>query len=247
MSDSILGRLLSSQKEDALASDVRVCAFFTAVVSRNMGLASTLRRFPHLGTGPPVPRAGLLVPASARDLASLALSSSLIEASIGLAALNSMIEIDSRCLVDRNAGDLISERGRGRPVAVVGDFPFVRKLRGTTSELWVFEQGSKVRRGTLAEDQMPAILPRAEVAAISSTTLLNHSLDRILDYLDPDCFTILVGPSTPLSPVLLDLGFDALCGSVVVDRERALASLSQGATFRQVRGVKHVVMRLSSF
>ena len=242
MSDAILERLLSSQKEDAVVRDVRVCAFFSAVRSRNMGLASTLRRIPHQGNGPPVPRAGDLVPASARAIASLARSDSLLEASIGLAALNSMIAVDPRDLEDRNAGDLIAERGRGRPVAVVGDFPFVRKLRGQASELWVFEQGVKVGRDNLSEEQMSTVLPRAEVAAISSTTLLNHTLESILDHLTPGCFTVLVGPSTPLTSVLLDLGLDALCGSVVVDPERAIACLSQGATFRQVEGVRHVVM-----
>ena len=87
---------------------------------------------------------------------------------------------------------------------------------------------------------MPALLPQVEVAAISSTTLLNHTLDGILAELHPECYTVLLGPSTPMAPLLFDQGIDALCGSVVVDPERVLACLSQGATFRQVGGIRHV-------
>ncbi|MCK4264233.1 MAG: hypothetical protein KAX27_04745, partial [Candidatus Aminicenantes bacterium] len=54
---------------------------------------------------------------------------------------------------------------------------------------------------------------------------------------------MMLGPSTPLSPVLFDYGFDALSGSIVVDRNQVLNCISQGANFRQVRGVKKMTMR----
>jgi uncharacterized protein (DUF4213/DUF364 family) len=53
----------------------------------------------------------------------------------------------------------------------------------------------------------------------------------------------MLGPSTPLSPVLFDHGMDILSGSIVVDRDRVLDCISQGANFRQVRGVRKVTMR----
>ena len=54
---------------------------------------------------------------------------------------------------------------------------------------------------------------------------------------------MMLGPSTPLSPVLFDYGFDATSGSVVVDRDVTLNCISQGANFRQVHGVRKVTMR----
>ena len=243
MSDSILEHLLLRLPEDKLVRDIRICSFFTAVLSRTVGLASTLRRIPHCGPEHPVRNAGGLLPASARSLAELMHSDSLLEASVGLAALNSLLNVAPTDYEEINAGDLLADRGRGRRIAVVGDFPFVKRLGQVADELWVFEQGDKVGPTLVAADRMPDLLPQAELAAISSTTLLNHTLDGILSELSDSCFKVLVGPSTPLAPVLFDLGFDALCGSVVTDRWRALSCLSQGATFRQVRGVRHVVLR----
>lgn len=242
MRETVLDRLLAALPGDPEVGDIRVGAFFTAVVSRTVGLASTLRRVPHASDGPPVPRAGSLLPSGARRLAELARSDSLIEASIGLAALNSTIEVDADRWPERNAAELLLERGRGRRVAVVGSFPFARRLQGVAGELLVFEREPLVGPGQLPAERMPELLPGVEVAAISSTTLLNHTLDEILGWLDPDCLKLLVGPSTPMSPLLLDLGLDALCGSVVVDTDRTLACLSQGATFRQFKGIRHLVI-----
>ena len=63
---------------------------------------------------PAVRDAGKLIGRDARELAELALSDSPTERSIGFAALNALIEVDETACVDRNAEDLILERGRGR-------------------------------------------------------------------------------------------------------------------------------------
>jgi hypothetical protein len=243
MGRDILDTVLDGLDGDGEVEQLVIGAFFTAVVSRTVGLASTLRRIPpRLDGGLPVNDAGRLLPASARSLAALARSESLLEASVGLAALNSLIEVDPEACAVGNAGKLLARHGCGRRVVVVGNFPFVPKLREVVGQLWTFEQGDKVHGDVLGEEQMDAILPRAEVAAISSTTLLNGSLDHILERLDRSCFKVLVGPSTPMFLSLLELGFDALCGSIVEDRAGVLACVAQGATFRQIDGVRHVTL-----
>ncbi len=66
---------------------------------------------------------------SALDLARLAYSQSSLEASVGLAAINSLLEVDEARCLDVNAGDLLIERGRAKNVALIGHFPFVPRLR----------------------------------------------------------------------------------------------------------------------
>ena len=244
MTETVLDLLFHDLTDDTEVREILVGAFFAAVVSRRVGLASTLRRFPPSTSGFPVYEAGALLPSTALALAARVRSNNLLDASVGLAALNSSIEVDLDRCDERNAGELIATLGEGRRVAVVGDFPFVERLRGVAGQFWVFEQGGRIGPDTTPSEQMAELLPRAEVAAVSSTTLLNHTLDDILARLRPDCFTALVGPSTPLTPLLFQVGVDALCGSVVVDPEQTMACLSQGATFRQVRGVRHVVMSI---
>lgn len=56
--------------------------------------------------------------------------------------------------------------------------------------------------------------------------------------------TLLIGPTTPLSPVLFERGVDIISGAVVEDIASILRGLSQGANFHQLRqmGVRLVSM-----
>jgi hypothetical protein len=56
---------------------------------------------------------------------------------------------------------------------------------------------------------------------------------------------IVLGPTTPLSPVLFDYGVDMVSGTKVVDVEAVLRCISQGATFKQVKGVRLLTLRRS--
>jgi hypothetical protein len=56
---------------------------------------------------------------------------------------------------------------------------------------------------------------------------------------------IVLGPTTPLSPVLFDCGVDLIAGTVVVNPKEALQLAGQGAIFRQMRGVRLVTMARS--
>ena len=86
------------------------------------------------------------------------------------------------------------------------------------------------------------ILPQAEVVAISGTSLINHTLENLLN-LCHNSFVVIVGPSCPLSPVLFNYGVDVLAGAKVVKAEAVIEGISQGATLRQVKGIKLLAMR----
>ncbi len=51
---------------------------------------------------------------------------------------------------------------------------------------------------------------------------------------------VLIGPTSPLSPILFDYGIDAICGSKIIDPDSLIRSISEGATFKEVKGVKLV-------
>jgi hypothetical protein len=52
---------------------------------------------------------------------------------------------------------------------------------------------------------------------------------------------MVLGPTTPLSPVLFDYGADAIAGSKVDDLELSFTEAGQGAIFRQLTGIKKVL------
>jgi uncharacterized protein (DUF4213/DUF364 family) len=171
---------------------------------------------------------------SALELAKLAYSTSTLEAGIGMAAINSLLEVDEARCVERNAGDLLVERGRGKRVALIGHFPFVPALREAAAHLSVLEL--RPRPGDAPAGEAELAVPQADVVAITGSAFINHTLEHLLSLCRPDSFVVVLGPTTPLSPVLFDHGAHVISGTRVVDPDLALSCLSQGATFRQIRG-----------
>ena len=233
----ILDELISSLKEDSVVHEVHVCVFWTAVVSKNCGLASTLHE------GHPfhkiVREPGKLRSKPALDLAEYAKSDHLLEASIGMAAINSLIDIDETRCVEKNAFDILAEKGRDRNIAIVGHFPWIPRLKKIARNLSVIEQ--RPREGDLPAEASEEILPKADVVGLTGTAFTNHTLEKLLK-LSKGKFIVMVGPTSPLSPVLFDYGVDVIGGSKVVDPEKTIRSISEGATFRQVEGVRHLNM-----
>lgn len=239
----LLENIISSQKDSYPVSHIHTSVYWTAVVSFRCGLASTLAATFYPSEGNQVENAGRLLPVESKALAELSFSSRILEASIGVAAINSMIPIDESLCIDLNAEAEILRQGKGKRIAVIGHFPFVKRLRAEAKELWVFELPGRDRLGDLTGNEIETLLPQAEVVAVTSTTLINHTLGSVMDNVVPTAYKIMVGPSTPLSPILFDYGFHALSGSLVVNSDQVLTCISQGANFRQVRGVRKVIMR----
>ena len=232
--------LLDTLTADAVVRDMRSNPSRIAVWSRYCGLASTLAAAEHGQDGITVGDPERFIGRSARELAALARSERLVEASVGMAALNSLLEVDeSRCR-ELNAHDLLFERGAGKTVVLVGHFPFVPELREIAGHLSVLEL--RPQAGDLPADEAQRVIPEAEVVAITGTAFLNHTMEQLLGYCRPEALVIVLGPTTPLSPVLFDFGVDAVSGIRVVDPELVLAQVAAGAGFRQIRGVRLLTM-----
>jgi len=230
--------LISSLSEDSVVREVYTCVFWTAVVSKHCGLSSTFRdEHPHHGM---VRGVGDLRNKSALELAEYAKSDNLLEASIGMATINSLIDIDETKCDAENALDVLIEKGDGKDIAVVGHFPWIPKLRKVARKLWVLEQ--RPQAGDLPAEAAEDILPKADVVAVTGTSLINHTAEKLLG-LAKGSFIVMVGPTSPLSPVLFDWGVDVVSGTKVVEPEKVLRSISEGAIFPQVQGVKVLNMR----
>jgi uncharacterized protein (DUF4213/DUF364 family) len=235
--------LLAELKGDAPVREVLVGAFWTAVVLEadplRGGLASTLRAETH-DEGPPVRQPGRLREYSGRELAEWLRSPRILEASIGMAALNALLDVDESACTDLNAEEVIVQQGAGRRVAIVGHFPFVERVRQAAEACWVLEL--RPRPGDLPAVHAEEVLPRADVVALTGTSLLNHTFDDLIALCRPEAFVVLLGASAPLSPVLLDRGVDAVSGTKVVDVPAVLRAVGEGATFRQIPGKRLLTM-----
>ncbi|MDY6973837.1 MAG: DUF364 domain-containing protein [Thermodesulfobacteriota bacterium] len=234
----ILNELISTLTEDSEIRQIHTCVHWTAVVSRHCGLSSTFSddSLPH----GQVRDVGKLTQKTALELVEYSRSENLLEASIGMATLNSLLEVDENRCFQLNAIELLAEKGKGKNIAVVGHYPFIPRLRKLANKLWVIEK--KSHKGDLPAEEAKNILPQADVVAITGTSFINHTVNELLDFCGKS-WVMMVGPTTPLSPVLFDYGVDMIAGSKIIDPREVIQCISQGATFQQVKGVKHLIMK----
>ncbi|HHP51639.1 MAG TPA: hypothetical protein ENM97_07900 [Moorella mulderi] len=230
----ILQDIISSLKGDAPVKEVRIGPFWTGVWSRYCGLSSTLLPPGHHGESYPVREAGFLTEKSARELCPYVFSPSPLEASVGMAAINSLLEIDEGELQEINAEDIIAEHGRNRNVVIVGHFPFVERIRNIAQNLWVLEKNPQA--GDLPAEAAEEVIPQADVVAITGTALINGTLEGLLQLCSQKSLVMVLGPTTPLSPVLFDHGVHVVSGTRVTDPEWVLKAISQGVVFKQLKG-----------
>jgi uncharacterized protein len=229
----MLQAIVHDIRVDAPVREIRRGIHWTAVASRYCGLSSTMIRDHCCDDDVESDFQGSLSRLTALEIARHALSDNIAEASVGLAAINSLTEVDpSRCF-EINAAELLATKGKGKNVSVIGHFPFVDDLRAVVRNLWVMELHT--RPGDFAAEDAEKFLPQSEIVAISSTTLINHTLQGLLRLCPGNSVKMLLGPTTPMTEVLFDYGVDVISGSKVTDEGAVLRHISEGANFRQLK------------
>ncbi|HUS83276.1 MAG TPA: DUF364 domain-containing protein [Dehalococcoidia bacterium] len=239
----MLEEILDSIKQDDAVKDARGNSTWIAVWSRYCGLASTFAASEYDETGGTILSNDFesLTGTSARELARSCLSNDPLDAALGMAALNSLIDVDESQCEERNGRDVLLERSTGRNVVLVGHFPFVPELRAAAGRLSVLEL--RPRAGDLPAAEAERVIPEAEVVAITGTTFVNHTIEPLLGYCRPEALVILLGPTTPLSPVLFEYGVDIISGARVADPPLVLRQVGNGAGFREMQGVRRLTMQ----
>lgn len=153
------------------------------------------------------------------------------EASIGLAAMNAAN--NSMALVPHSAlqtaasgrqGDAFSyfmSEARGKKVAVIGHFPGLNLLR-QNCELSILERNPQP--GDIPDSAAEYILPHQDFVFITGTTFINKTITRLLE-LTRQARVCMVGPSTPMNPLLFRHGLTSLSGLVVADAAEVAGAL----------------------
>ena len=238
---TLLQELFDAITDDSLVADIRVGLHWTVLqtVDGRAGIANANAQ-PHEHGTPDVRAAGTLIGRSTKELAQLAMNGRPVERGIGVAALNALLPLppESR-LTEMNAAELLLQRAPGKKVAVIGHFPFLPRLKQVAGELFVLELEP-------APDEYPAsaapeIIPLVDIAAITGSAIVNGTLEELLLLCPQEAFVLILGPSTPLHPIVLEWGVDAIASSVVIDPRTCMEYASQGSTFRQLQGVRKVV------
>jgi len=218
--------------------EVIVGVFSTLVkFERGCGIASTLRYGrPHQR----INRSGGLESLTLDVLAEYVFSPNLLDASVGMAAINGALIQPNRRYRHINAKEILFEQGRDKIVGVIGHFPFLRELQNYFKKLYIFEK--QPEDTDYHETDIPDLLPEVEVAAITGTAFTNHTLEEILGWIPEQSFKMILGPSTPLSPLLFDYGIDVLAGSIVRDYQKLSKLVMQATPNRDLLGIEYVAL-----
>ena len=162
------------------------------------------------------------------DLAALAGANNIFERAIGFAALSAHHNRADLPGAESNGLDLLD--GTGRKTVVIGRFP---RLNERFPEAVVIER--EPGPGDHPESAAPELLAQAEQVLMTGSTLTNGSLTGLLPLIPSAAFVVLVGPSTPLAPILFDHGINALSGLVALDEDAIIRCISEGAAVSAIR------------
>lgn len=219
--------IMANSENDAPVKDVRVGVSWTGVHGKYGGVSKTY--------GIPVIHGnytrdmGNLTEKNTLELAEYSRSWNLVEASIGTAAINSMIKPKGGKNI--NALDLVLEEGKNKKISMVGKFPKIDEIKSVAKELWVLESDPTLlnpKEGIITESAAEYVFPGSDIIVITGSTIINKALGRYLELArHEDAYIIILGPSTPMSNILFDYGADMLAGVEIVDPEAILRKISQ--------------------
>jgi uncharacterized protein (DUF4213/DUF364 family) len=180
-------------------------------------------------------------------LAERVLSENVVEAAVGLATLNAAAPETPGPRVTGDIRDLIAI-ANGDRIGMVGYFaPLLPWLRGAGAEVDILELRSVTAPGVRPAEDAPTVLRECDVALLSATAIINHTLDDLLDLCVRSREVVVLGPSTPLvaepferTPATL------LAGVEVVQSEEILRIIGEGGSTRQFGpAVRKVCVRLA--
>ena len=198
-------------------------------------------------------RAGHLTELSALKLARLALSWDIRSRIVGTAALNALSQL---CLSNRTNRVLISRGNiadhlvvKGDVVTVVGNMaPLVTKLGVKAKKIYVLERTVRLRDDrTLPDTAAEEIIPQSDVVLITGTSIINGTVERLLELSKNARERALVGPTAGILPtVLFDHGATDIATVKVTDANRVMKNISEGGGVPFANAVKLVIYRPAS-
>ena len=158
-----------------------------------------------------------------------------IEVTVGLAAANALINHQINGVQE---GDILKvlDIHPGDEVGMVGYFaPMVPELRKRVKHLHIFgkwEQPGEI----LPEEATFERLPKCQIALITSTTILNNTIEPLLKAAAFCREVVLLGTSTPLlKKAFKDTPVTMLSGIEVIDPKGILQMVSEGGGTRDFK------------
>jgi uncharacterized protein (DUF4213/DUF364 family) len=191
-----------------------------------------------------MPPAGKLEGRSVAEVLEYAVNPNVLKSAIGIAVLNalscSILESQSatkyRIVKDMDGFDLLAIHPR-ESVTLIGAFgPYIRKLKMMGNPFFIVEKNPQ----TLRPDEMTHYRPESEIAAtfqktdvaiITGTAIVNHTIDGILSRLEKKHRAAIIGPTASMLPdAFFERGIHVMAGIRIVDPDGMIKILKQAGS-----------------
>jgi len=167
-----------------------------------------------------VPRSPGYVGHSLRDVGSLVRSWNLVEAGIGMAAINAWYNSDTRmdalaALQDDDRYCTFDIPVDGKKIVKVGHIRHRHGVFDLADSVVTLERSPI--DGEYPDSACEYLIPECDIVLITGSAFINKTMPRLLQ-LAKDKTVIITGPSTPMAPQLFPFGVSRLAGMVVTNR-----------------------------
>jgi len=224
-------RKLIDEIENHEIKDSFVGAFDTVIESKYLGISSTLKPSKRK------PFKNIKIMGNfTKEVSKLALSENELEASIGIAAINSALNRENLKFSEINAYDILPNFEK---VGIIGRFPFIDKLKKQVKKVYVFELNPL--NGEFHSDELKKYSNEIDIIALTATSLINHTFEKLMEN-KGKAKVLMLGPSTPLSKVLFDYGIDIISGTLIEDKNKFIGGIKEGKGFKHLEGRKSVTI-----
>ncbi|MEW5819073.1 MAG: DUF364 domain-containing protein [Cyanobacteriota bacterium] len=161
-----------------------------------------------------------------------------------LASVNALINISLPDLITGDITDIIHLKPTDN-IAMIGYFsPLVKTLSKKSNKLCIFEK--KTSDNFLPIEQLENLISEFQVALISATSIIDNSIDVLLEITRNCNEVVILGPSTPLSKeVFSKYNVTLLSGMIPVSNTQLKQLISHGYGTRSFKEtVKKVSLRI---
>ncbi len=213
-------------------TDIRIGLGYTLIeLNKSMcGISYSFIKEINTQTCTAVEYAGDMIGKRADYLIEKIFSYNLLDAALAIAAANAILNRES----DSIDFDIIEPIDKDKSVVMIGYFgPLIKTIRDRAKKFVVCDRSWKA-------DGLPDYasffeLQKCDIALISATTLINKTIDNLLDVTTAETVAIL-GPSCLMDKeIFANTNATHLCGSYITDIERAKTIISQGGGTQKLK------------
>ncbi len=247
----ILARKAPSSLQKVWIEDLVIGVFFTGVKlsGSHAGVAFTpIAEIPEAvccpTTAARMPQAGNLAGKPASEILSYSLDPNVLKSAIGVAVLNGLSQsvfeseagAEYQMVKDADGFDLLEIQPQ-ETVSLIGAFgPYIRRLKMMGIPFFIVEKNPQTLRPDEMKyfkpvSEMASTLGKSDVAIITGTAIVNHTIDAILSPLHTRQRAAIIGPTASMIPdAFFKRGIRVMAGVRILDPDSMIKILKQGGS-----------------